>query len=68
MAQLVCTFCEEPVDPQSGFRKVSGFERLHREGGGTNAVALRKPEEVFACRWCIDKQGRGISPEQETLL
>lgn len=65
---LTCTFCGDPVDPRSGFRRVSGFERLHREGGGTNAVFLKKSEEIFACRWCIDKQKQGISPEQETLL
>lgn len=68
MAAMVCTFCGEPVDKKSGFRRVSGWERIERVGGGTNAVALRKPTEEFACRHCIDSQGRGISPEQGSLL
>lgn len=68
MAGMVCCFCGEDVDPRSGFRRVSGFERLHREGGGTNAVFLKESKEEFACRWCIERQKQGISPEQGTLI
>lgn len=68
MAQLVCKFCSAPVDRKSGFRKVSGWERIERQGGGTNAVALREPTEEFSCRGCIERLGRGISPEQGSLL
>lgn len=68
MAQLVCKFCAAPVDRKSGFRRVSGWERIERQGGGTNAVALREPTEEFACRTCIDKQSSGISVDQGSLL
>lgn len=68
MGRLVCKFCAEPVDRKTGFRRVSGWERIERQGGGTNAVALRETTEEFACKFCLDKLARGISAEQGSLL
>lgn len=65
---LTCKFCGDPVDKKSGFRRVSGWERIERPGGGTNAIAQREPTEEFSCRACLDKLARGISPEQGSLL
>lgn len=64
-----CEFCGEPVDPESTrtYRHVSGWEHP-REGGGTNALALREPADRWACSPCIDSQRRGIPVTQESLL
>jgi len=64
-----CTFCEREIDPESRmtYRKVIGWERP-REGGGTNALTLREPTEVFACWICIEKLRLGIPVEQQALI
>lgn len=65
---MTCEQCEAPIDPKRDFRKVEGYERIQREGGGTNAVFLRKVSEVFRCSSCLKREQRGISTEQTTLL
>lgn len=64
-----CAFCEEPVDADATrtYRRVTGWEHP-RTAGGTNALALREPLDEFACSPCIDRQRRGLAPEQESLL
>ena len=64
-----CTFCEREIDPESRmtYRKVIGWERP-REGGGTNALTLREPTQVFACSSCIEKLKLGIPIGQPTLI
>lgn len=65
---MTCNTCGAPIDVRKDFRKVEGYERIQREGGGTNAVALRKTSEEFKCKWCVDKAQRGISHDQGSLL
>jgi hypothetical protein len=50
------------------YQRVSGWERW-RDAGGTNALALRKTEQLFACERCIGLEKRGINAKaQATLL
>lgn len=67
---LQCKFCELSVDPYATttYRFVSGWERAHREGGGTNALRARTPHDDWACWNCIDKLSKGIDPTQSSLL
>lgn len=65
---MKCQDCGKPVELSTGYRKVSGYERIQRVGGGTNAVALREPKEEYLCRWCVEQRSRGIMPEQQSLL
>lgn len=67
MPDHACPFCGCAVTPRDAYRKVTGWERVHRPAGGTNAIKLREPLEVFACRPCIDLQASGISVGQGTL-
>ena len=64
-----CEFCGTEVDPNSRltYRRVVGWEHP-RDAGGTNALALRQIQDRFACFSCIDKQRRGISLGQTTLV
>jgi hypothetical protein len=62
-----CCFCDTPIpSPRNAWRKVIGFERQRQEGG-TNALALRRPLDEYACNFCVDKQKAGVDPSQETL-
>lgn len=62
-----CTFCGVKINPDQDYRKVTGWER-HRTQGGTNAIRLREVQPVWACRWCIDRQSRGVPPAQQSLV
>lgn len=52
------------------FQRVTGWERS-RSQGGTNAIALREPEQVFMCVGCMELRRRqarsGVSAQQMTL-
>jgi hypothetical protein len=65
---MKCEFCQTPIQQGQDYRVVQGYERIHRDAGGTNALRLRKPLEQFACRWCVDKQANGISVDQASML
>lgn len=62
-----CIHCSDPIDPDQDFRKVIGWER-RRGAGGTNAIKLRQPQDEWACRYCIAKLVKGISPTQGSML
>lgn len=63
-----CLFCSREIaSVQQAYRRVVGWEKPRR-GGGTNALAVRQPTDVFACSICIDKLRRGIDPKQASLL
>lgn len=66
---IVCVFCGDKIDPQnrSVYRLVSGWER-NRDGGGLNALALREPQDHWACHVCIDRKKRGVHVAQGSLL
>lgn len=49
------------------FRKVVGWEKPRAEGG-TNMIALRQPQDVYACWSCIDRLRKGLDPLQESLV
>lgn len=63
-----CVFCERPIDVTRDYRKVSGWERGHRPAGGTNAIRMPERSDTWACRGCVDRLGRGIAPEQTSLV
>lgn len=65
---FICSFCGETmVGKFIVYQKVSGWERW-RDEGGTNALALRKTEQVFACERCIGLEKRGINSKAQATL
>jgi hypothetical protein len=63
-----CEFCHRPISLGADYRLVTGWERIARSAGGTNAIRLPdRTVERFACRWCIDKQASGLAIEQQAL-
>ena len=60
-----CTYCGEPVDAQSDYRRVIAWER-RREQGGTNAIRAPERLDQWACRWCVDKLAQGVDPVRQT--
>lgn len=64
-----CTFCDAELDPRATttYQKITGWDHP-RSGGGTNALALAKRLEEFACYLCIDRQKHGVSLEQQSLV
>jgi hypothetical protein len=59
--------CGNMIDEDRDYRKVTGWEK-RRAQGGTNALRGRETHDVWACRFCVDKQARGIAPEQTALI
>jgi len=62
-----CVYCNRPVTIDHDYRKVIGWER-HRSGGGTNALAVREPQDEWACSECVSKLKRGVTMEQTSLI
>lgn len=65
-----CSFCDRnDLDPEAEttHRQVIGWEHPRKQGG-TNALSLRQPQEVFCCNPCMEKMRRGLSPDQQPLL
>ena len=62
-----CIFCGQQVAANSDYRQVTGWERISRPAGGTNAIRVPERSQVFACRWCVDKLASGIALGQQTL-
>lgn len=56
--QARCTYCLRLVEPEAAYRRVTGFER-RRAGGGTNALRLRQPHDVWACSPCVERLAAG---------
>ena len=56
--------CGTTIDPNQDFRKVVGWER-RRDGGGTNALRLRQPQQsgpvASACT------ARGMAAQQGSI-
>lgn len=67
MAALKCTACDEDINPQLDYRQVIGWEK-RRGTGGTNAIRLRKPQEIWMCSRCVDKEARKLNALQGSLI
>ena len=67
---VICSLCDErPAVLGIDYRKVIGWEKYDRNGaGGTNQVRVREPLDEFACRVCVKRVVKGISPRQGTLI
>lgn len=65
-----CLYCGEPVEPgkELCYQGVSGWAEYKRKGGGTNVIHGRKPKDLWACRWCVEKIKRGVAPGQVSLI
>lgn len=63
-----CIYCAKPVPPDSGYRRVIGWERIRRPASDTKA--FRAPERLaeYACWECVSKLMAGIAPGQTSLL
>lgn len=63
-----CYFCREWLpNMDSAYEKVEGWV-ARRHAGGTNAIRLKTSQRLWSCRWCIDKQARGLNHNQGSLL
>ena len=49
------------------YRQVIGWEK-HRMKGGTNALAMREPQQVWMHTDCMSLYKRGITPGQQSLV
>lgn len=67
MPRPLCHYCQKPINADSDYRRVEGWER-HRHQGGTNHIMLREPRDEWACRWCIESLNRGVPVGQQSLL
>lgn len=63
-----CDKCGNPVNDRSEsvWNFVTGWEKK-REGGGTNHIALRTPQNQFRCNVCMQRMLDGVDPEQQTI-
>lgn len=58
--QILCEFCNDPVNPQEpGTHQFTLGWVKNRAGGGGHAVALPKREPRWAHNWCIKKAAAG---------
>ncbi len=68
---VACCECgEHKIDlsrRRSYYQKVEGWERF-REGGGTNALSIRRPFDVFMCVRCMDRALAGVPSGQGSLV
>lgn len=57
MASTQCMDCGMVVDPNRAgtYREVTGFEKV-RQGGGANAVALRRETGNLLCNGCGERR------------
>lgn len=64
-----CSQCTRQVDErqETVWFKVTGWEKK-RDQGGTNHLALRRPQDEYMCDRCMEALRNGISPQQESLL
>ena len=67
--QYPCSQCTRLVDErfEMVWHKVTGWEHK-RDAGGTNHLALRRPQNEFMCDECMEKLRNGLSPQQGSLL
>jgi hypothetical protein len=65
-----CEGCHRPVNEATDYRRVTGWERITRNGaGGTHAIrAPDRTSEEFMCMFCVDKLANGVSLQQQTLV
>lgn len=61
-----CIECGGPTTYAHDFHEITGFEE-RREGGGTNAVALRERTGRMMCRACMTLRRAGQSAQQGAL-
>ena len=63
-----CVFCQRLVSVETDYRQVTGWERVIRGVGGTNAIRVPdRSAERYACRFCVDKLASGVAIEQQIL-
>lgn len=67
--RVECELCGRTVDTDATttYQYVGGWAR-NRTQGGTNAIALRRPERRWACHECIDKLSANIAVGQAELF
>lgn len=64
-----CAKCKRKLDErvETVWSKVEGWEKK-RDQGGTNHLALRKPQEQFMCNGCMTLMQEGMDPGQQRLM
>ncbi len=64
-----CSTCGSDIDERvdKPWTEVVGWER-HRNQGGTNHLALRKPTGRAMCKRCMMKLQAGLDPGQLSIV
>jgi hypothetical protein len=67
--RATCVYCSELIDTAADhtFQLAYGWVE-NRKGGGAHATQLMERKSRYACKLCIDKLRKGISPDQGTLF
>ena len=61
--------CRRPIAEERDYRLVTGWERISRSAGGTNAIrAPDRSAERFMCMFCVGKLADGVALGQQTLV
>jgi len=66
---ICCFYCQKHIphhELDRCFRQVIGWEK-HRTKGGTNALAMREPQQVWMHSSCMSLYKRGIVHGQTSL-
>ena len=64
--ETVLCACGRRISLDNAWQKVIGWEH-RRSQGGTNHVALRRPQNEFMCDECMGRERRGINGGQGDL-
>jgi hypothetical protein len=64
-----CDMCGRSIDERKEivWQMVTGWEKRRRQGG-TNHLALRKPQDQSRCWVCMDRMLSGDDPHQVALF
>lgn len=67
---MTCHYCSGSVNAQLDYRRVRGWEHKAPNRRGASDIVLREPfpQEIWACRGCVERLKRGVSLDQESLL
>lgn len=63
---VACAFCGAEV--QGNYRRVVGWERVRRSGGGLNRLVQRTETGEHACNACGHRLQHGVEPGAPSLF
>lgn len=63
-----CQFCGEPVDVERDYQRIEAWRRKRHGTNSANYVRLIEPRDQWACRFCVERESKGIAAGQRSLL